>query len=173
MKDDIKRQLDEASTNYGKKMENAKHTEIQKKQVQDESYDQFLAKAKPTVLAALTEMGEYLKKQGHDYKISQNDKMVDKMGVLAGASITMDIYPKIDKSIVTQNLDKHPSITYAYNIRSKKVQTYVQEYMPGSGSGSSGPDMEIPLGEITEENVQKRVARLIKENFEKWQYFSF
>jgi hypothetical protein len=173
MNDDIKRQLEEASKKYAQKMEEAKHTETEKRQLQDESFKQFLEKSKPIILDALNEIGEYLKNQGHNYKISLNDKTVDKMGEVLGASITYDILPNFDKSVVTENQDKHPSITYSYSVRSKKVHTRVLEYMPGSGSGSSGPDTEIELADITKDVVQERVARLVTENFEKWRHYSF
>lgn len=173
MKDDIKRQLDASSADYAKKMQDAKSTEKQKKEIQDESYKQFLEKTRPMIIEALTEMGEYLKKQGHDFKILQSGKTVGGMGEPVGDSITLDIYPKYDKDVVTEHRDKHPSITYSYSIQYKKVYTRVQEYMPGSGSGSSGPDTEIPLANITKDIVQERVTRLIKENFERWKHFSF
>ncbi|MGH9877339.1 MAG: hypothetical protein ACRD5H_06855 [Nitrososphaerales archaeon] len=172
MKDEIKRQLDEASRSLAKKMEDAKNTEARKKESQDQSYQRFLKETRPMIIAALTEIGEHLKKGGHEYKISQSDKTVDKFGVVTGAYVGIDIFPKIDKGIVTEKLENHPSISYHYSIRSKKVSTRVHEYMPGSGSGSSGPDMEMELSEVTSESVQDRVARLIKENFEKWRHFS-
>ena len=161
MKKEVKSQLDVLIDKYGQRLAEAKKRQEQTKVEEDVFLTEFKRLRKKVIHPVMKDIGNRLKKRGHEYRISEQEESVDSEGRTRNAKITMSIFPKgVDRS--AYGPENTPSISFIATRDKKKIWVHGSSIMPARG-GTSGSRGEFNAAEITTDAVEGEVLGVLKE----------
>ena len=164
MKKEVKSQLDVLMDKYGQRSAEAKKRQEQIKVEEDVFLTEFKRLRKKVIHSVMKDIGNRLKKRGHEYQISEQEESIDLEGRTRNAKITMSIFPKgLDQSAYQP--ENTPSISFIATRDKKKIWIYGSSRMP-SGGGTAGSRGEFNAAEITSNAVEREVLGVLKEIFD-------
>ena len=161
MKKEVKSQLDVLIDKYGQRLAEAKKRQEQTKVEEDVFLTEFKRLRKKVIHPVMKDIGNRLKKRGHEYRISEQEESVDSEGRTRNAKITMSIFPKgVDRS--AYGPENTPSISFIATRDKKKIWVHGSSIMPTRG-GTAGSRGEFNAAEITTDAVEGEVLGVLKE----------
>jgi len=164
MKKEAKSQLHVLMDKYGQRLAQGKKRLEQIKVEEDVFLTKFKRLRKKVIHPVMKDIGNQLKKRGHEYRISEQEESVDAEGRTRNAKITMSIFPKgLDQSAYRP--ENTPSISFIATRDKKKIWVHGSSIMPTRG-GTAGSRGEFNAAEITGDAVEREVLGVLKEIFD-------
>jgi hypothetical protein len=164
MKKEAKSQLDFLMDKYGQRLAEAKKRQEQIKVEENIFLTEFKHLRKKVIHPVMKNIGNRLKKHGHEYQISEQEESVDLAGRARNAKITMSIFPAgVDRSAYRP--ENTPSISFIAARYKKKIWVHGSSLVP-SGGGTAGSRGEFNVAEITSDAVEREVLGVLKEIFD-------
>ncbi|MDD3323255.1 MAG: hypothetical protein PHS59_17615 [Paludibacter sp.] len=157
MEDTNKKKLEEMLLKHDdsqrKIKEQAEQQQIKRKTFLD-NFEEF---ANSTIKPIMLEIGDVIKKNGHDYKVTFEKEYKNDKGVTIDSRITMDIFPNGNGRGDIYNVPAH-ILFYAEKF-SEKIGLHENNIVPGGGGGSAGKkDGEYNLETLTSEIIEKEIV---------------
>jgi len=98
VKKETKSQLDALMDKYGQKLAEAKKRQKQIRAEEDLFLTEFKRLRRKVIHPTMKNIGNQLKKRGHEYRISEQEESVGSEGKMRNAKITMSIFPtRVDR----------------------------------------------------------------------------
>ena len=164
MKKEAKSQLHVLMDKYGQRLAEGKKRLEQIKVEEDVFLTKFKRLRKKVIHPVMKDIGNQLKKRGHEYRISEQEESIDSEGRTRNAKITMSIFPKgLDQSAYRP--ENTPSISFIATRDKKKIWVHGSSRMP-SGGGTAGSRGKFNAAEITSGIVEREVLGVLKEIFD-------
>ena len=164
MKKETKSQVDILMDKYKRRLTEAKKKQEQIKSEEDAFLKGFKRLRKEIIRPVMEDIGNHLKTQGHDYRISEEEESVDSEGRTRDAKITMSIFPAgVERAAYTT--ENTPSVSFFATRYKKKIWAHRSNMMPGRG-GRAGGCGEFNSEAMTSDVVEREVLRVLREIFE-------
>jgi hypothetical protein len=156
MKDSNKKKLEELLSKHDKVQREVKEA-IEKQQIIKKTFlDDFEEFANSQIKPIMTEIGEVIKKNGHDYKITFDKDYKNDKGNIIDSRITMDIFPNGKGRGDHYNPPAH-ILFYADNF-GEKIGMHENNIVPHGGGGSAGrKNGQYTLQNLTSEIIEMEI----------------
>lgn len=163
MEKNSKEKLDKLIKRNQEKLARGKKLQDDIQSEEDELLRKFYEVRKGIIRPAMEEVGEYIKSNGHDYRISERDESTDYQGRTQDANISMSIFPGGIKS-ASYTDTQTPRISFFATKYKKIIWGHRSDIMPGRG-GSAGSFAEFKPEEIKRDMVEKEILTLLEKIF--------
>jgi len=156
MENSNKSKLEEMLSKHDKIQKELKE-EAEKQQIKVKTFlDDFEEFANSKIKSIMIEIGEFIKKNGHDYKVTFDKEYKNDKGNFIDSRITMDIFPNGKGRGDFHNVPAH--ILFYADKYSEKIRMHENNIVPNGGGGSAGKkDGEYNLQNMTSDIIEKEI----------------
>lgn len=162
MKDDTKRELNELMEDYGQKREETGKRAAEKVAEESKFEARFTVCRDRIILPVMREVGEHLRKGGHEYNVASTGEYEDLNGRTIPAEVRMEFYPAGVQRARFTNISNTPYVSFSAKRGRRKVLVCAGNMTPVSG-GSAGPKGEFSLDEINHDFVGEQILAMVRE----------
>jgi hypothetical protein len=165
MREVIKAQLDQLLDDYDQKRAEAQRLEQKIKEDEQAFLAAFKKVCDTIIRPCMQEVGETLRRRGHDYQIMEEEEALGRDGTARAPRIIINILPaRPDNPKARHGLS--PALALAASKRKRKVRIHTRSMMPNQ-SGWSGLRGECDLAQVSPAMVEMELIMLLREVFAK------